>query len=145
MYSYNDKTGEFEVVSSRASFSFTSEELQAVCCVAIIMIKSDRVIKDIETATLLRELGRFAPEGLNRIAALIQLGMKMDEKRCYSLIKAMNSNQKYYISCLLMTLMVVDQDIADAEKLALAILVTLCGLPVVKLEDAIQYMVELQK
>lgn len=145
MYSYNEKTGEFEVVSSRSSFSFSSEELQAVSRVAVIMLKADGVTKDIETATLLRELGRFAPEGINRIAAIIRLGALMEEKKCYQVIKAMNSNQKYYISCLLVTLMVVDQDVAESEKIALAILITLCGLPVVSISDALQYMVDLQK
>lgn len=143
MYSYNEKTGEFEVTSGNTSFSFTSEELQAISKVATMMIKADGETKAIEVQTLVTELNQFAP-GMTRINAIVRLGVEMDSKRCYELIKNMNANQKRYVSCFLMTLMVVDENVDELEKLTLALLVKLCELPLFPLEEALEYMLKLK-
>ena len=144
MYSYNEKTGEFEVTSGKTSFSFKTEELQAISKVAAMMIKADGETKAIEVQTLETELSQFAP-GTTRVHAIVKLGIEMDSKKCYELIKNMNANQKRYVSCFLMTLMFIDEDIDEMEKLTLALLVKLCDLPLFPLAEAIDYMVELRK
>ena len=144
MYKYNEQTGEFEIISGHTSFSFTTEELQAISKVATMMIKADGETKAIEVQALESELHQFAP-GRTRIQAIVRLGIEMEPKRCYELIKNMNENQKRYVSCFLMTLMFIDEDIAEMEKLTLALLVKLCDLPLFPFTEAIKYMVELRK
>ena len=120
--------------------TFTSIEMSAISKLALAMAAADGKVEKSELTYIALEMARF---GVKDADSILKGAEEMDPTIALSIVSKMTPKEKKYVAAYLGTIMAVDGDI-DAKELSLWRLTSsLCGLPTMNIQEAIQYIKEM--
>ena len=104
------------------------------------MAAADGKVEKSELTYIALEMARF---GVKDADSILKGAEEMDPTIALSIVSKMTPKEKKYVAAYLGTIMAVDGDI-DAKELSLWRLTSsLCGLPTMNIQEAIQYIKEM--
>lgn len=118
---------------------FSKKELEAVLKITVAMASADGVVTQIETNFIAYELSRFGVEPA-QTGALIDETMALPFETAISVIKSLDEEQKYYVCAFMAGVMSCDGEVDTTELRLWQYTCQLCSLPHTTLDDAIEYM-----
>lgn len=118
---------------------FSKKELEAVLKITVAMASADGVVTQIETNFIAYELSRFGVEPA-QTGALIDETVALPFETAISVIKSLDEEQKYYVCALMAGVMSCDGEVDTTELRLWQYTCQLCSLPHTTLDDAIEYM-----
>ena len=120
--------------------TFTSIEMSAISKLALAMAAADGKVEKSELTYIALEMARF---GVKDADSILKGAEEMDPTIALSIVSKMTPKEKKYVAAYLGTIMAVNGDI-DAKELSLWRLTSsLCGLPTMNIQEAIQYIKEM--
>lgn len=117
--------------------TFTSIEMSAIAKLALAMAAADENVEKTELAYIALELTRF---GVKDAEPILKGADEMDPTIALSVVSKMTPAEKKYVAAYLGTLMAVNGDIDDRELSLWRLTSTLCGLPEMTIQEAIDYI-----
>ncbi len=118
---------------------FSKKELEAVLKITVAMASADGVVTQIETNFIAYELSRFGVEPA-QTGALIDETVALPFETAISVIKSLDEEQKYYVCAFMAGVMSCDGEVDTTELRLWQYTCQLCSLPHTTLDDAIEYM-----
>lgn len=118
---------------------FSKKELEAVLKITVAMASADGVVTEIETNFIAYELSRFGVEPA-QTGALINETVALPFETAISVIKSLDEEQKYYVCAFMAGVMSCDGEVDTTELRLWQYTCQLCSLPHTTLDDAIEYM-----
>lgn len=118
---------------------FSKKELEAVLKITVAMASADSVVTQIETNFIAYELSRFGVEPA-QTGALIDETVALPFETAISVIKSLDEEQKYYVCAFMAGVMSCDGEVDTTELRLWQYTCQLCSLPHTTLDDAIEYM-----
>lgn len=118
---------------------FSKKELEAVLKITVAMASADGVVTEIETNFIAYELSRFGVEPA-QTGALIDETVALPFETAISVIKSLDEEQKYYVCAFMAGVMSCDGEVDTTELRLWQYTCQLCSLPHTTLDDAIEYM-----
>lgn len=114
-------------------------ELAALVKIANYMAEADGIIDEGEFAIIVDEISKFgvSEEVYDDILAA---SVEMDAATAIKTIEKVGENEKKYVSAFLVILMIVDEELQEPEIKLLHFISTLCELPMVSIDEAIDIM-----
>ena len=120
--------------------TFTSIEMSAISKLALAMAAADGKVEKSELGYIALELTRF---GVKDADPILKGADEMDPTIALSIVSKMTPKEKKYVAAYLGTVMAVDRNIDDKELSLWRLTSTLCGLPTMNIQEAIQYIKEM--
>lgn len=118
---------------------FSKKELEAVLKITVAMASADSVVTQIETNFIAYELSRFGVEPA-QTGALIDETVALPFETAISVIKSLDEEHKYYVCAFMAGVMSCDGEVDTTELRLWQYTCQLCSLPHTTLDDAIEYM-----
>lgn len=118
---------------------FSKKELEAVLKITVAMASADGIVTEIETNFIAYELSRFGVEPA-QTGALIDETVALPFETAISVIKSLDEEQKYYVCAFMAGVMSCDGEVDTTELRLWQYTCQLCSLPHTTLDDAIEYM-----
>ncbi|MGM9870621.1 MAG: TerB family tellurite resistance protein [Muribaculaceae bacterium] len=118
---------------------FSKKELEAVLKITVAMASADGVVTEVETNFIAYELSRFGVEPA-QTGALIDETVALPFETAISVIKSLDEEQKYYVCAFMAGVMSCDGEVDTTELRLWQYTCQLCSLPHTTLDDAIEYM-----
>lgn len=118
---------------------FSKKELEAVLKITVAMASADGVVTEVETNFIAYELSRFGVEPA-QTGALIDETVALPFEAAISVIKSLDEEQKYYVCAFMAGVMSCDGEVDTTELRLWQYTCQLCSLPHTTLDDAIEYM-----
>lgn len=129
----------FAKISHYTYMKFSKKELEAVLKITVAMASADGVITEIETNFIAYELSRFGVEPA-QTGALIDETVALPFETAISVIKSLDEEQKYYVCAFMAGVMSCDGEVDTTELRLWQYTCQMCSLPHTTLDDAIEYM-----
>lgn len=117
--------------------TFTSIEMSAIAKLALAMAGADGNVEKSELSYIALELARFGVKDANPI---LKGADDMDPTIALSIVSKMTFEEKKYVAAYLGTLMAVNGEIDDKELSLWKLTSTLCGLPSMNIQEAINHI-----
>ncbi|MBQ8153267.1 MAG: tellurite resistance protein TerB [Prevotella sp.] len=117
--------------------TFTSIEMSAIAKLALAMAAADGNVEKSELSYIALELARF---GVKNADPILKGAGEMDPTIALSIVSKMSFDEKKYVTAYLGTLMAVNGDIDDKELSLWRLTSTLCGLPSMNIQEAIEHI-----
>lgn len=117
--------------------TFTSIEMSAIAKLALAMAAADGKVEKSELSYIALELARF---GVKDPDPILKGADDMDPSIALSVVSRMTLDEKKYVTAYLGTLMAVNGDIDEKELALWRLTSTLCGLPSMNIQEAINYI-----
>jgi len=116
---------------------FNRLQLAAITNLALAMAKADGKVEQTELLFIALELNRF---GINEedANAIINGADEMNSSTALSIISTMKDEEKRYVTAYLGTMIAADRDINDKEVALWGLISTLCDLPTMTINEAIE-------
>lgn len=108
------------------------------------MAACDGRLESAEALIIVNELGRFGVHA-NDIDTIVAQSTSMTYSEAISVISSLGVEEKTYVCAYLATIMTSDLDVNSDEITLWRHISELCGLPTMKLMEAVQYMHELDR
>ena len=114
-------------------------ELAAMVKLANYMAEADGIVDEGEFAIILDEIEKFGvtEEVFDEILAT---SIEMDAAVAIKTIEKLGKDEKKYISAFLVVMMIIDEELHETEIKLLNFVSTLCELPLLSLEEAVDIM-----
>ena len=118
---------------------FSQREMAAVINLATMMASADGHVDEEEKLMIANEAMRFnlTPD---KFKQRVELAKTIKGEEALALIATMNDAQKRYVTAYLGTLMAINGDIDDKEMALWTLVSTICKLPTMTIDEAIDYM-----
>ncbi|MBQ7420855.1 MAG: TerB family tellurite resistance protein [Prevotella sp.] len=117
--------------------TFTGIEMAAIAKLALAMANADGKVDKNELSYIALEMARF---GVKDADPILKGGMEMDATIALSIVAKMNQEEKKYVTAYLGTLIAADGKIDDKEMALWKLTSSLCGLPIMNIAEAIEYV-----
>ncbi len=117
--------------------TFNGIEMSAIAKLALAMAAADGNVEKSELTYIALELARF---GVKDADPILKGAEDMDPTIALTVVSKMTSDEKKYVAAYLGTLMAVNGDIDDKELSLWRLTSTLCGLPSMNIQEAINYI-----
>lgn len=121
---------------------FSGIEISAILKLAKAMALADGKIEKVEIAVITREILRFGVEP-EQLETFLAAGDAMEPAHAMAIISGLDKKQKKYVAAYLGTIMASDMDINDKEMALWQLVSTLCELPTMNVQQAVQIMADL--
>jgi len=121
---------------------FNGLEISAITKLAKAMVMADGKVKKIEIAVMTNELQRFGVQG-DQLQTLLAAGDAMEMTQAMAVVSGLDYQHKKYVSAYLGTIMAADMDIDDTEMALWRLISTLCELPTMNVQEALEIMANL--
>lgn len=121
--------------------TFTEQELSAILKLAFAMVKADGKIAEEEVKLITNELLRF---GVIDSQKLLKQKDTLTQLDACSIISRMANEEKKYVTAYLGTIMCIDGEIQKSELTMWTLISTLCNLPKMSIQEAVDTMLNLQ-
>ena len=117
--------------------TFNGMEMSAITKLALIMAAADGKIENTEVAYMAIEMNRF---GITNADPIIKGAEAMDPAIAMAIVGKFDYERKKYVAAYLGTMMAADGNVADKELAVWKVTSTLCGLPLMNIQDAISHI-----
>lgn len=117
--------------------TFNGLEMSAVTKLAMVMAGADGKVEQTELTYMAIEMARF---GIKDAEPVIKGANAMDPTIAMAIIEKFDYERKKYVAAYLGTMMAADGNIDDKELAIWRLTSTLCGLPSMNIQDAINYI-----
>ncbi|PIE84018.1 MAG: hypothetical protein CSA07_03955 [Bacteroidia bacterium] len=121
---------------------FNREEITAVARLAHTMIVADGEVDQNEMEAFAGELQRFGV-GEAEVPKLMEAMFAMKPVDAMAKVAHMNPNQKRYVCAFLAGIMVIDGEVHEEEIAVWRMTSFYCELPEMSIEEALEYLVDL--
>ena len=120
----------------------SGESLAAIVKMAKVMAAADGVIKEEEVEAIAMELLRFGvPQ--DKTNAILEMSNLMEPSRAARIISELGYEERRYVAAFLGKVMAIDGDIDDNELAFWKLVSTICNLPSMNINEALEIMQEL--
>lgn len=117
--------------------TFNGLEMSAVTKLALVMAAADGKVEKSELAYMAIEMARF---GIQDAETVLNGAQAMDPTIAMAIVEKFDYERKKYVAAYLGTMMAADGDIADKELAIWRLTSTLCGLPSMNIQEAINHI-----
>lgn len=117
--------------------TFNGLEMSAVTKLAMVMAGADGKVEQSELTYMALEMARF---GIKDSEPIIKGANAMDPTIAMAIIEKFDYERKKYVAAYLGTMMAADGDIDDKELAVWRLTSTLCGLPSMTIQEAINHI-----
>ena len=117
--------------------TFTSIEMSAIAKLALAMAGADGKVDKSELTYIALEMARF---GVKDADPILKGADEMDPTIALSIVSKMTPKEKKYVAAYLGTVMAVDGNINEKELSLWRLSSTLCGLPTMNIQEAINHI-----
>ncbi|MCQ7926246.1 hypothetical protein NP234_23960 [Salmonella enterica] len=121
---------------------FQRNEFAAIVKLAMAMTGADGIFVESEKKAMSFELLRFGVTKSD-LPALLSDARAMESHESIRVISGLDADRKKYVAAFLGELMVIDGEIAPAEMKLWRLTTTICDLPELTIEEAVDYMASL--
>ncbi len=117
--------------------TFNGLEMSAVTKLALVMAAADGKVEKTELAYMALEMTRF---GIKDAEPILNGAQAMDPTIAMAIVEKFDYERKKYVAAYLGAMMAADGDIADKELAIWRLTSTLCGLPSMNIQEAINHI-----
>lgn len=118
---------------------FTKLQMSAIVKMAKSMVMADGVVNEKETELMSKELLRFGVP-ISEVPSIMKMGDNMQASDAVTIISAMDSQQKKYVTAYLGVMIAIDGDIDDSEMKLWTLISVLCNLPTMTIKEAASFL-----
>lgn len=118
---------------------FTKLQMSAIVKMAKSMVMADGVVNEKETELMSKELLRFGVP-FSEVPSIMKMGDNMQASDAVTIISAMDSQQKKYVTAYLGVMIAIDGDIDDSEMKLWTLISVLCNLPTMTIKEAASFL-----
>lgn len=111
--------------------------MSAVTKLALVMAAADGKVENSELAYMALEMARF---GIQDAEPILNGARTMEPSIAMAIVERFDYERKKYVAAYLGTMMAADGNIADKELAIWRLTSTLCGLPSMNIQEAINHI-----
>lgn len=120
--------------------TFTKKEMSAIAKLAVAMANADGKVEKNELTYIALEMVRF---GVKDSDSILEEAAGMEASTALAIVSNMTTEEKKYVTAYLGALMASDGNIDNKELALWKLVSTLCELPTMSVEEAVNYVMKM--